>query len=816
MAVGKEEAAPQAARSAVETLQAIQYVTDAALASLSLDGLLQELLRRIREVLAGDTATILLLTEDGRWLAARASSGLEEEVKEQVKVPVGRGIAGQIATSRTPMIVDDLSTVVVANPILRRRIRSLAGAPLIVEGRVIGVVHVGTVEPRRFDQDDLHLLQLMAERAAAAIERVRLREAEEQSRAAAYARQQVAEVLESITDAFFALDREWCFIYVNRQAERLLQRRREELIGRNVWAEFPDAVPGLREQYEEAMRERQPVTFDAYHRPTAGWFEVRAYPSPEGLAVYESDITERRQAEEALRESERKLRSIVDNSADGIVLTDERGTLIEWNRAMEQISGLPRGQVLGRPFWEVRLQMLPSEERTAARQAEIRSMIQRALKEGAAALPRMPAESALERPDGTRLAVQVHLFAIPTEEGQMLGGVMLDVTEQRRSERERERLLADAERHALELGVTIASVPDGLVIFAPDGRVLSLNATAERLLGYAPSWRAEAPAERAARLGFESPEGRRLPLEETPSQRSLRGESLEAVPIVLHRPDGSKVWLAVSAAPIRDAEGRTLGAVAVYRDITAQHELQEQRDDIVRAVSHDLRSPLAAIQGQAELLIRRLQQAGINGRETAGAEAIVKVARRMNGMIQDLVDSARMEAGQLRLNLQPVDLPALVRDFLREQMEAIEAERVRIEAPEGLPPVMADAERLGRILANLLSNALKYSPPDSEVTLAFAPRDGEVVTSVTDRGVGIAPEEMPKLFARYYRAAAGRERPEGLGLGLFITRLLVEAQGGGIWVQSELGVGSTFSFSLPVAEGRGAEGSATSAPGDGG
>ncbi len=123
----------------------------------------------------------------------------------------------------------------------------------------------------------------------------------------------------------------------------------------------------------------------------------------------------------------------------------------------------------------------------------------------------------------------------------------------------------------------------------------------------------------------------------------------------------------------------------------------------------------------------------------------------------------------------------------------------RPAAAAELPPVLADPERLQRILANLLSNALKYSPPDTEVTLSFVVRDGEVVTLVTDGGAGIAPEELPRLFQRYYRAAAGRERREGLGLGLYITRLLVEAQDGRIWAQSEVGVGSTFSFSLPIA-----------------
>jgi len=171
----------------------------------------------------------------------------------------------------------------------------------------------------------------------------------------------------------------------------------------------------------------------------------------------------------------------------------------------------------------------------------------------------------------------------------------------------------------------------------------------------------------------------------------------------------------------------------------------------------------------------------------------------MNTMIQDLVDSVRSEAGELRLERQPVDLRSFLDELLKRQATALDTQRIRIEAADGLPPVSADPNRLERILVNLLSNALKYSPPGSPVTVSLQQQNGEIITSVADRGPGIAPEEIPRLFQRFYRAAAGRRQPEGIGLGLYITRMLVEAHGGRIWVQSTPGVGSVFSFSLPLA-----------------
>jgi len=297
-------------------------------------------------------------------------------------------------------------------------------------------------------------------------------------------------------------------------------------------------------------------------------------------------------------------------------------------------------------------------------------------------------------------------------------------------------------------------------------------------------------------MGMSTPEGRPLPPEETPAARALRGESLSTYRVVGHR-NGHWREVIVSAAPMRDPEGRILGAVLSFADITPLVQLQEQRDDILRAVSHDLRNPLAGIQGQAQLIERRLQR-GVPPEELhEGLESILTGAQRMNVMIQDLVDSARSESGQLQLNRRPIDLPAFAQTLKREQAMLMDTSRIGIQDAPGLPAVSADPDRLARILTNLWSNALKYSEPGTPVIVSFEQRGREVITLVTDRGRGIPPEDLPKLFQRYFKSEAGKAR-EGLGLGLYVARILVEAHGGRIWVESEIGKGSTFSFSLPV------------------
>jgi anti-sigma regulatory factor (Ser/Thr protein kinase)/putative methionine-R-sulfoxide reductase with GAF domain len=170
-------ASPPSRDQAAARLDQVQQVTESTLAYLDLDDLLEELLRRVTEILHTDTAAVLLVEDDGRTLAARAAKGLEEEVEAGFRLPVGRGFAGRVAATREPVVIPDLndSPITVVNPLLReKRVRSMLGVPLIVEGTVIGVLHVGTLTPRDFGEGDVQLLQLVADRVALSIERSRL------------------------------------------------------------------------------------------------------------------------------------------------------------------------------------------------------------------------------------------------------------------------------------------------------------------------------------------------------------------------------------------------------------------------------------------------------------------------------------------------------------------------------------------------------------------------------------------------------------------------------------------------------------------
>ena len=167
-------------------------------------------------------------------------------------------------------------------------------------------------------------------------------------------------------------------------------------------------------------------------------------------------------------------------------------------------------------------------------------------------------------------------------------------------------------------------------------------------------------------------------------------------------------------------------------------------------------------------------------------------------MLGDLVDAATVESGHVVLKRRPVDLAAFA-DEVRERLAGIvPKDRVRVTMPKGLPAVDIDPQRFERVLVNLVTNGLKYSPPASAVTIGATSQDGRVVVSVVDEGSGIAAEDLPRIFDKYYRSSEARAQ-SGLGLGLFIARLLVEAHGGRIWAESSAGRGTTFKIALPVA-----------------
>ena len=263
------------------------------------------------------------------------------------------------------------------------------------------------------------------------------------------------------------------------------------------------------------------------------------------------------------------------------------------------------------------------------------------------------------------------------------------------------------------------------------------------------------------------------------------------------RPDAEFREQAVALA--EELGRRTAMAVENARLFGEARAATEARRHTLAVVAHDLRNPLTAIRMDAEMLGAVLGPA-VGEFERGTLDRLGQVARRMDGLIQDLLEVSRMERGSLALEFAPCDPAALLAEAADALRPLVAAHRLRLEvqAADGLPPVRADAGRVVQVVSNLVGNAVKFTPEGGTVTLACAAGEGEARFSVADTGPGIPPEQVPHIFGAFWQAHDADRR--GLGLGLSIARGLVEAHGGRIWVESEPGRGTRFVFTLPLGD----------------
>lgn len=358
----------------------------------------------------------------------------------------------------------------------------------------------------------------------------------------------------------------------------------------------------------------------------------------------------------------------------------------------------------------------------------------------------------------------------------------------------REELQVSQER----LAHVIEMIPSGITIVDRNGRITLANASAEQILGLTRNEITERTFN-DPRWKITTEDGEPFPEDRLPFVQVMRtGETVFGVVHAIERPDGRRTILSINAAPLHDPSGVIVGMVASLTDITERRQVERLREEFVSLISHDLRGPLTPLVGMADWLRRALDNKGLES-EAHGADMILTNAKRMNSMIQDLVDSVRLESGQVELHKGMRDLLQLIRNIVERVGSLEERRRIRVEAPEWVPPVAIDADRLERVVVNLVTNALRYSPPETPVVVRVGCTRDRAIVSVSDQGVGVPPEDLPHIFDRFYRARTGKKAEEGLGLGLYIARLLVEAHGGRIWCESEVGKGSTFSFSIPIA-----------------
>jgi PAS domain S-box-containing protein len=326
-------------------------------------------------------------------------------------------------------------------------------------------------------------------------------------------------------------------------------------------------------------------------------------------------------------------------------------------------------------------------------------------------------------------------------------------------------------------------VADAVVVLDPSGRYLDANPALTELVGYTVE---ELRQMRVGDLSADPEKARRNHqiFEET---GFWRGES------EWRRKDGSIVPVEGYLATVSLPSGKVY--LGTWRDISTRRAQERMQRDFIAMITHELRNPLTSLKGYAQLIQRRAAY------DARGMEVIISQANLLERLVDDLRDVARLESRRLDLDRSEIDLVALARRSIEQAWALAKGHRLRTELPDGPLTGWWDGDRLAQIIQNLLSNAIKYSPDGGDILLRIEDRAYEARVSVSDHGIGIISDALPHLFSRFYRAEGALTLGvQGLGLGLYITKALVEAHGGEIWVDSEPGKGSTFIFTLPYTQ----------------
>jgi PAS domain S-box-containing protein len=741
-ALARERAALAEADRANARLQSIQAVTDTALAHLTLDDLLHEVLARISEALRVDTAMILLRSDDGKYLRIRAAVGLDEKAASRVHVPIGKGVSGRIAASREPMRVDDLTQVEVLSDYARERIRSLIGVPLLVEDRVVGVLHVGSEQPRHFDDDQIRLLQVVAERVALAIDRAALYEIAREARAEEGARAgELEAIFAAMSDAVLVYDASGALRQANPAARELLQ----------YGEQFTDLAN------EAYSRTAQAV---AARRQAGG---VISWHEPVDLTLYDTEGVELK-----LNMGAAPIFSALGEFAGVVLILRD----VTQRRALER--------------------------RTYTSLAALLAMAE-----------------ALVADDDPLDVPNVESLTLGSEGDPARKLVILACS------------VLDCER------VSIHAVEPESSVMRPV-TVVGLTPELERHWWH--EWSPERRAtdlisyEQFARLRagevllLDSAE---VPGSAWPTQEGI--SSLLVAPMRIgeelvgilsldfggeHAYSGDEFALAQAVAK--------LAALVVERarlvheraeaqaNAMALAEANRRMDEFMSIVSHELRTPITSIKANIQLAQRRMRksvqsetyEAHILAPALEPLQEILDRAERQTGLLNrlvgDLLDVSRIQANRLELHITSFDLATIVHDAVLVQCQLEPERTISLVLPERPVPVVADPDRVGQVVTNLVTNALKYSPVDAEVNVRLTVEKSVARVVVRDRGEGIAEDQLDRIWGRFHRLHS-HESAEGLGLGLYISKSLIEQHGGSVGVESEVGKGSTFWFTLPLA-----------------
>lgn len=338
------------------------------------------------------------------------------------------------------------------------------------------------------------------------------------------------------------------------------------------------------------------------------------------------------------------------------------------------------------------------------------------------------------------------------------------------------------------------SAADGILILSPNHTIIRVNPAFTRMLGVPKNEIVDVDHANIIRL---SRYGDYLTLE----QAEAGGWPLSPAAVLyvegdLERPDVSPLPVGITYAPLFSPDGILLNIIATVRDITRFREVEEIKSTFISVISHELKTPVALIKGYVGTL-RREDAKWDREVVQDSLEVIEEEADRLAGMIENLLDASRLQAGGLKLNLCDINLDGLVERVAERFRTQTEIHQIVVEFPADFPVILGDETRLEQVVSNLISNAIKYSPKGGKIHITGQVRPDQVIVCVNDQGPGVAPDDIQHIFDRFYRSSEAKRSTKGAGLGLYLARAVIEAHGGSIWADPHTIHGARICFTLP-------------------
>lgn len=689
-----------------------------------------------------------------------------------VQVPLGPGVMAQIRDLGRPA-----------------GLAGCVGVPLVLRGETIGVLATYRHDAATPTAEDEALLSALADQAAVALENAQMYEQlQRQTAALQDSEERFRLAFEEAPIGVALVGTDGRFMRVNNVLCEMVGYSSDELTGLTFQTiTHPDDLDLDLDLLQQLARGEIPryQLGKRYIRKDGSFVDVMLNVSvvrgPDGAPIYYiaqiEDITQRKRNEEKRIRSEAQFRELIERLPDG-VFVHQHERIVYANQALASLLGYAEpADLLGLPIPEL---FHPDDRRQLQGRIEV-------LENGGSVHPR---EVGIQHEGGFYCDVETTEILIQFEDQPGIVVIVRDLAERKLAERERE----EAYRR---LRVIIDLAPIGIML-TRDGRYWDANVRAEQLLG-----RPVDPT-----IPFDSTQYGDLLLdaEERPVEfnrrlgtRALRGEPVQGEEMRLRQPNGRIIPILVNAARIPGSGQTEPGAVVVFEDISALKELERLRVEWSALIAHDLRQPLNSIELYALLILRRAE-AGPPLQQRV--QQIRGLTHRLKRMVEDLVDFTRLEARQLALHRRSVDLVELVKEGT-ERIAMEEPDRpIQLRTIGGSAWVDVDPDRIAQVMDNLLTNALKYGDRGTPICVDVEVQTGagRVSVAVTNQGPGIAPDRLPYLFGRFQRAHdAQRRGVTGIGLGLYITRELVEAHQGQIVAESVPGATTTFRFTLALA-----------------